>query len=193
MDKTTISDKILDIATTLIQTRGYNAFSFRDIANTIGIKTSSIHYHFPTKTALGKAVIKRYTQTLQQAFAELLDDYSISCKKKITHFLDVMLTKNYASERKMCLGGILASDTLTLPEDMQGEVRSFFKTLEKSLEALLLQGKAKGEFQFKGSTKLEAEFILSLLEGTLLLARLFHDESKIVMTKDQIETRLCYT
>ena len=53
--KTNIHKQILDIAEMLIQTQGYNAFSFRHIAKIIGIKTSSIHYYFPTKAELCKA------------------------------------------------------------------------------------------------------------------------------------------
>jgi len=43
---------ILTVAEGLIQSQGYNTFSYRDIANQVGVKTSSIHYHFPTKADL---------------------------------------------------------------------------------------------------------------------------------------------
>ena len=37
----------LNLAETLVRTRGYNGFSYRDLAEQIGIKTASIHYRFP--------------------------------------------------------------------------------------------------------------------------------------------------
>ena len=190
MNKNQIYENILDTAETLIQTQGYNAFSFRDIAATVGIKTSSIHYYFPAKEDLGKAVVIRHIETLHGELVHLLENPALSYKKKIHLFLDSIFSKTYASNRKMCLGGMLASDVLTLPESIQFEVRVFFNHIEKWLEQLLAQGKAKGDFNFTGSAKKEAEFILALLEGSLLLARLFHDEGKLKMARKQIESHL---
>lgn len=190
MYKNTVRDNILDIAETLIQTNGYNAFSFRDISEIAKIKTSSIHYYFPTKADLGKAVVARHIDILHAELVQVLENKSIAYKKKITLFLDSVFSKTYASNKKMCLGGMLASDVLTLPESIQSEVKAFFNRIEKWLEKLLLQGKKAGDFYFTGNVKKEAEFILALLEGSLLLARLFQDEGKLEMARKQIESHL---
>jgi TetR/AcrR family transcriptional repressor of nem operon len=190
MNKSPVYDNILDIAETLIQTQGYNAFSFREIAEAAGIKTSSIHYYFPTKADLGKAVVARHITVLHTELMQVLENDSINYKKKINLFLDSIFSKTYSSDRKMCLGGMLASDVLTLPESIQFEVRIFFNRIEKWLEQLLSQGKVAGEFQFTGKVKREAEFILAILEGSLLLARLFQDEGRLQMARKQIESRL---
>lgn len=190
MNKSLVYDNILDIAETLIQTQGYNAFSFRDIAEAAGIKTSSIHYYFPAKADLGKAVVTRHISILHDELMQVLENKSINYKKKINLFLDGIFSKTYSSNRKMCLGGMLASDVLSLPETIQFEVRVFFNRIEKWLEQLLSQGKLAGEFHFSGKVKKEAEFILAILEGSLLLARLFQDEGRLQMARKQIESRL---
>src|SRR6478609_6950468 len=74
MTKTTY-DKIIEIAQEAIATRGYSAFSFRELAEDLGIKSASIHYHFPTKAHLGVAVAKNYRERLAQA----LDDIAERC------------------------------------------------------------------------------------------------------------------
>lgn len=190
MNKSPVYDNILDIAETLIQTQGYNAFSFRDIAEAAGIKTSSIHYYFPAKADLGKAVVARHIAVLHAELMQVLENDSISYKKKMNLFLDSIFSKTYSSNRKMCLGGMLASDVLTLPENIQYEVRVFFNRIEKWIEQLLSQGKVAGEFHFTGKVKREAEFILAILEGSLLLARLFQDEGRLQLARKQIESRL---
>jgi len=40
------SEKILDLAELLIQTRGYSAFSYQDISEALEVTKASIHYHF---------------------------------------------------------------------------------------------------------------------------------------------------
>ena len=58
MNKTiNMATHILDVAQQLIQTRGYNAFSYADIASQVGIRTATIHYYFPTKADLGREVV----------------------------------------------------------------------------------------------------------------------------------------
>src|SRR5271170_7068139 len=51
---------ILDVAEQLAQTRGYNGFSYADIAAELGVTKASLHYHFPSKAELGRALIVRY-------------------------------------------------------------------------------------------------------------------------------------
>ncbi|MDP2026901.1 TetR/AcrR family transcriptional regulator [Sulfuriferula sp.] len=41
----------------MVQRRGFNDFSYADIANEVGIRKASLHHHFPTKTDLGLALI----------------------------------------------------------------------------------------------------------------------------------------
>ena len=63
--------ELLDLAETLVRTRGYNGFSYRDLAEQIGIKTASIHYHFPTKGDLGEALIENEREVFARNLAQL--------------------------------------------------------------------------------------------------------------------------
>src|SRR5260370_5853139 len=53
---------IMDAAERRIQQGGFGGFSFREIAADVGIKSSSVHYHFPTKDELAAAVIRRWAE-----------------------------------------------------------------------------------------------------------------------------------
>ncbi|WP_260554198.1 TetR/AcrR family transcriptional regulator [Coxiella burnetii] len=190
MQKPDVFHQIVKVAETLIQTKGYNAFSYRDIAAQVGIKTASIHYHFPTKADLGKAVVKHHINGLSAELENLINAPKISYRNKLSLFFDRIFEITYLSERKMCLGGMLASDVLTLPDSIQQEVRDFFHQIEEWLKRLLRQGVKQGEFYLIKDVKLEAAIILSTLEGALLLARLYQDEKRLVQVKDVILARL---
>lgn len=179
--------QILEIAENLIQTKGYNAFSYRDIADLIGIKTSSIHYHFPTKADLGQAVVKNHIETLNIDLENLIENKKLSSQKKMDMFLNVIIQKTYLENRKMCLGGMLASDVLTLPEQIQHEVRIFFSRIENWLKRLLTEAIQKNETTIeKKDLNNQVINILSLLEGALLLSRLFHTDSRLLVAKKTI-------
>lgn len=53
-------NKILDVATELFALKGVNAVSVRDIAKAVGIKMSSIYYHYKSKESLIEDVLSRF-------------------------------------------------------------------------------------------------------------------------------------
>ena len=63
--------KILNAAQHMLQTRGFNAFSYRDLAAEVNIKSSSVHYHFPTKEDLAVALLEKYSNAIQIRLATL--------------------------------------------------------------------------------------------------------------------------
>src|SRR6185437_15305662 len=116
-------NKILDAAQDIIQLRGYNGFSFADISQAVGIRKASIHHHFPSKMALGLAVIRRYREVFDTFLSEA-DVKDFTWIKKI--YIYIKLYENVLLQNKLCLCGMLASDIETLPEVLKKELRTFF-------------------------------------------------------------------
>lgn len=165
--------RILDVAQGLAQTRGYNAFSYADIAEQVGIRTASIHYYFPSKSDLGRALIGRFQRTAEQAFAQI-DRTTEDPWQKLQSYSDIFLDTMLHGER-MCLGGILAADILTLPSEIIEEVQSFFGLNERWLARVLEEGRTAGRLQFTSSPEVEARLLVASLEGALLVARSYGD------------------
>ena len=61
------SQRILDVAEKLVQTRGFNGFSYADIAAVLKVTKASLHYHYPGKADLGKELIERYERNFLAA------------------------------------------------------------------------------------------------------------------------------
>src|ERR1700753_306193 len=80
--------QIPDLAETLIQTRGYSAFSYQDIADALGIRKASIHYHFASKTDLGIAVVDRYVARFGAALAAIEADQSQSSMAVLDFYVE---------------------------------------------------------------------------------------------------------
>jgi TetR/AcrR family transcriptional regulator, transcriptional repressor for nem operon len=186
-----IYHQIVKSAENLTQLRGYNAFSFGDIAELIGIKTSSIHYHFPTKADLGKAVVKQHLEMLCSVLEQIVTNNKLSYRKKLGVFLDSVFSVTYRDNKKMCLGGMLAADVLTLPEEMQAEVRVFFIKLQAWIRQLLTEACESKNFSLtKKDIPDTIKVIFSTIEGSLLLARVFQDEKYLEAAKKQIVSLL---
>ena len=66
---------LLDIAEYNARSRGFDGFSYADLAVAVGIRKASIHYHFPTKADLSDHLIARYHTSLKERLAEIENDH----------------------------------------------------------------------------------------------------------------------
>jgi TetR/AcrR family transcriptional regulator, transcriptional repressor for nem operon len=163
-------EKILDIAETLIQTRGYSAFSYQDISRELGIRKASIHYHFPSKTDLGGAVIDRYAERFGMALTAIAADPAATALSMLDHYLAPYLSFAQTDDR-ICLCGALAGEMPALPADMRKRVDRFFRTHQDWLGDILRRGAARGEFHLSAPPAKMARLVFGALQGALLVKR----------------------
>jgi TetR/AcrR family transcriptional repressor of nem operon len=172
MDTSNTAVRILDAAQELVQTRGFNAFSYRDLAERVGIRTASIHYHFPAKADLGRALLQRYRAAVAEARAHV--DAALPAEadaaEKLRRFAAV-LEDVLRNGGRICLGGMLATDFATLPEEMQRAVASFIDDNERWLARVLAEGRAAGALAFPGDPQAAGAALFAALEGAMLTAR----------------------
>jgi len=164
--------RILDAAEQIVQARGFNAFSYGDAAVELGITTAALHYHYPRKTDLGKALITRYASRFA-ARLKVLDDSHDSARARLDGYVSIYA--EVLAQGKMCLCGILAAEYLTLSSDMQTAVREFFEQNEVWLSRVLEQGKADRSMNFTGEVGDIARMIISGLEGAMLVSMAYGD------------------
>lgn len=169
--------RILDAAERLCQTRGFNGFSFRDLAGIVGIRSASIHYHFPTKADLGKALIVRYRHKMEALLGEIGRKES-TVEGRVKRFV-AFLREVLRDQNRLCLCGMLAAEAGTLSEEMKAEVRRFFDGCEQWLARELKAGRDKGELSFTGAPAAAARAMLSTLEGAMITARAFGDDRRL--------------
>jgi len=170
-------ERILDAAQAMIQENGYNGVSFRDLAAVVNVKSASIHYHFPSKEDLGDALIARY-RTFFSAGRAALDHRELRPARALRQYVD-LLRAGFRESGHMCLCGVLAAEMSSLPERLAAGVRGFFEENEQWLAGVLGRGRSSGELRFPGSAERTAEAVFASLEGALLSAWTFDDESRI--------------
>jgi TetR/AcrR family transcriptional repressor of nem operon len=164
--------RILDSAERLVQVRGFNAFSYADVAGELGITTASLHYHFPGKAELGQALIVRYAERFDDALDEI-DRTVEGAPAKLRAYAD--LYAEALRGQRMCLCGMLAAEYQTLPRPIRDAVVSFFDRNEVWLAHVLEEGRAERTLAFYGSAPETARMVISSLEGAMLVARPYGD------------------
>ena len=168
--------RILDVAEELVQARGFNGFSYADIAAKVGISKAALHYHFPGKADLGLSLITRYASRFTEALASIdrAGATPAGWPAEYAGLYDQVLRQS-----RMCLCGMLAAEYQTLPTPMQAAVTSFFDSNESWLEKVLEDGRQDASLQFAGTAREAARMLIACLEGAMLVARPSGDPDRL--------------
>jgi TetR/AcrR family transcriptional repressor of nem operon len=154
---------------------GFHGFSFRDIAADVGIKSASVHHHFPTKEHLGAAVAEAYTKRILEALGDPNDP-----GRTPEALLELYINgyrRGLQNEKQTCLGGVIASELASLPDHVTRAGAEYFLRSAAWLEAVLRRKSPQAEPE---AIQAQAFRILALLQGGALIA-------KVLRRKDAFE------
>ena len=183
------AERIVSEGRRLIMTRGYNGFSYADVAEAVGIRKASIHHHFAGKNDLAtavveqsRAVIRIQVEQLTQAepdAAEQLRAYAAYWKRCIAD-----------DSAPFCVAAMLAAELPSLPADVVASVRAHFAELSGWLAHVLALGVRQGSVALVRSPDEEADAFMSAIYGAMLSARAFGDPARFVSVTETLLTRV---
>lgn len=163
---TSTKQQILALAEQLIRTKGYHAFSYKDISTPLGIKNAAIHYHFPSKADLGAAVIEHNRTEFQKASQHW---GALSPRQQVEHFIDIYTRSQ--NRGWVCVMGALGPAYPSLPPTMQDQLRLMGQELLDWAEAVLSKGKTTGTLDFEGTPQQQAHILVNALLSSLITSR----------------------
>jgi TetR/AcrR family transcriptional repressor of nem operon len=181
------SRRILDVAERLVQTRGFNGFSYADIAASLHVTKASLHYHFPAKAGLGKRLIERYEENFLATLAAI-DRNSDDAQDKLRRYVGIYA--EVLRSNRMCLCGMLAAEFATLPRPMRDEMTHFFDENERWLTAVLEAGRRQRELKFTGQAFEVARALIGTLEGAMMIARSYGEPARFQVVADRYMDQL---
>src|SRR6266851_2873660 len=100
------AERLMDLAESHIRNAGYGGFSFRDLAAEIGIKSASVHHHFPTKATMAAAVARRYADRF---LAAVVHQPNETAEEAIAMYRSAFRTA-LDRDGRMCLCGVLGAE-----------------------------------------------------------------------------------
>ena len=167
-DDPSTADRILDAAELRMRAEGYNGVSFRELAAETGIKSASVHYHFPTKADLGVAVVSRYHQRFMAGLQDLLQREQ-DPDARLRGFI-ALYRRALLEDERICLCGMLGAESGGLPSRVVQEVQAFFRANIDWLAAATEGTDTEGT-----DTAVAAARIVSTLQGAMILAATMKD------------------
>lgn len=183
------ADLIMDVAHRLLAERGYSAFSYADIAETVQIRKASIHHHFPTKTALVVAVLERHRLRMQEAHAGL-DEHVPSPLHRLKKYVDYWEVCIRTMTEPFCIAALLGAELPGLPEEVQLEVGKHFTHLRQWIAKTMKDGVKQKTIKLQETADVEAEMLMAAVHGAMLSARVNHSSALFKQVTTQAIRRL---
>ena len=187
-----LSPKAAEIAAcarSLIALRGYNGFSYADIADAVGITKASIHHHFPSKAELVRRVVVDYRAEAAAGLAVLATQVADPHDRlqAWTRFWQDCLRERTLP---FCICAMLSTEMPTIPEDVGAEVRGHFDDLSQWLAATLADGARTGRFTLHATPAAEAFGFMAAIHGAMISARAYGDAAVFTSISQGLLDRL---
>ncbi len=187
-----LSPKAAEIAAcarSLIALRGYNGFSYADIADAVGITKASIHHHFPSKAELVRRVVVAYRAEAVAGLAALttqVPDPAARLQAWTRFWQDCLRERTLP----FCICAMLSTEMPTIPDDVGAEVRGHFDDLSQWLAATLADGARTGRFTLHAAPAAEALAFMAAIHGAMISARAYGDAAVFTSISQGLLARL---
>lgn len=160
-------NEILSVARQLIREYGYDGFSYKDLSDIIGITKASIHYHFPSKEALGIAVLDSIYKELDYAreMIEEIDSAQLQLETFIKAYFELL------DKDLICPISSMHISWNRIPDELKTRLQQVTAYEIERLQAIIELGQSQGEFNKKVSSNLQALTIMSALKGSIQYSR----------------------
>jgi len=157
---------ILRVARELIQTRSYLGLSFQELADRVGIRKASLYHHFPSKEALGIAVLERSVHQFDDWVGQLGGSPQAQLHAYILMFRDVL-----GAGKRVCPGGALGPGWDSIEPGLQQAVRQMRQRQIDWLTVVIGQIKRAGSKASATPAQIAAE-VFAVCQGALLSSRI---------------------
>jgi TetR/AcrR family transcriptional repressor of nem operon len=169
MPKHSHRDDIISAGLRVMFRSGYNGSSVRDIVAEAGVPQGSFTNHFRSKEGFAEAVLDRYFTYVQGLVREAMDDRSLTPRRRLRRYLDIITTKLEADHwTRGCLIGDLSLEASGRSEPLRARLAAIYEEWRAPFAACIAEGQAAGEIAKTFDPIDLAEFLLASWQGAML-------------------------
>jgi AcrR family transcriptional regulator len=178
--------RVLDVAAAAFQTRGYHSTSTHDIMREAGVTGGALHHHFPTKKALGLAVISdRVAQAVEETWIEPIRTAPTAADGIREVFAQIAATIDARGTVLGCPLNNLALELSLADPEFQHAVQSIFERWQMALAEKLRADRATGALNDADPDDL-ATFVVAVYSGAMAMAKAKQSSKPLVACAQQL-------
>lgn len=178
----TVRDQLLEHASVLIRQRGYNGFSYRDLAELVGVKTSSIHYYFPAKDDLVLEVVRLYRERSKARLAAI--DTTLPLLEQAERYVGPL--RNDIELNQICLAGMLSAEVMALPDSIRTYLQAHFQANETWIANLLGRVETERGQPYPVPPQMLAKVLYGAIQNGIITARMSGSTDRLDAAADML-------
>lgn len=168
-------ERILACAREMAQQHGITGVSFRDVAARVGIRSASVHHHFPSKNDLILALVRAQRAETEAALGGIAGSGSFRHR---LHSFVALFRAHLVTGNRFCLCGMMGAEVAGLPEEARLELAAFFDRCGDWLAQAIAAEGASLRWSPGATPATVARLFVASLEGAMLIARVHRDVAR---------------
>ena len=165
-------DTIIAKTSALFRLKGYHSTSMDEVAQVCKMRKPSLYHHFPSKEALGLAVLGRIQEHFEQEVFRHAYDEAQSPKKRMARFTRATEKYFFAGEGG-CLVGNFALETIDQNPAFTEFIRHYFDTWAAAIAHVLV-----AVMPSKNARRLAALYVAEI-QGAIMMMRVYRDRGRL--------------
>ena len=168
-----LRNRVLDVAASAFQARGFGATSTHDIVREAGVTGGALHHHFPTKKALALAVIgERVSPEISETWAARVASAPSAAAGILSAFEDVIAALDARGSVAGCPLGNLALELSLADEELRGALAGEYGKWRAAIAHKLRADLAEGRARFAApDPEAFANVVVALVSGAMAIAK----------------------
>jgi AcrR family transcriptional regulator len=156
-----MADDILSRAATLFSERGYHAVGIRDLAEAVGLSTSTLYHYYATKQDILFAIISRFLAEFTSRLVSGLREVAVPPRERLERAVDEHLRLTVTRSEELLVGSPVLN---ALSPEQQASVATMRREYRDAVRDVVAEGAATGDFHV-ADPLLTAMAMLDMLDG----------------------------
>ena len=167
-------EKLIEVGSRLIHTRGYNAVGVQEICAEAGVNKGSFYHFFPSKKELVLAILERHEQSMAARLKAVFSQ-NLAILQKFEKFFEQIFAMACRVQESGgvlpgCPIGNLALELTTSDHEIQTRIAECFRRMESFFADQIREGRERGECRVADADG-AARAMVAYFQGMTLLAK----------------------
>ncbi len=154
----------------LFRLKGYHSTSMDEVAQMCSIRKPSLYHHFPSKEALGLAVLARVQEHFEQTVFHHAYDEGQSPYKRMMRFTHAT-EKYFFAGKGGCMAGNFALETIDQNPAFTASIQNYFDTWAAAIAHLLVT-----VMPIKDARRLASRYVADI-QGAIMMMRVYRNRA----------------
>ncbi|GAB7078842.1 TetR/AcrR family transcriptional regulator [Megalodesulfovibrio paquesii] len=173
-------ERILAAAAAIMHRKGFQGTGLKEILEAVHVPKGSFYHHFPSKEALGLAVLDYQGELLRRKFHSLADVPSLPPLMRLRRLFEGLRDEFALNGYRLgCPVGNLAQEMADLSEPFRLRIAAGFEHRVSWLAGLIAEGQQLGEIDPSLDSVEAARFLFASWQGTLTCMKVTGDDGPL--------------